>query len=390
MDDIAALDRSRGSWFKGNLHCHSTESDGSLPPGEIVAMYRKKGYSFLAFSEHEVFGNHEEFNGEDFIIMPAIERSLGINDPGRPPGSCYHLHGVWAGGADLANAATHVSVHGAPAPVPHTVLQGTSAPPYGTSAPPQGTSIPPHGTRIPVPAWRGPKTAQSIIDEIIAAGYMAMFNHPVWSRNDFADLTGVCRYSALEIYNHGCEEENHTGNAIAYWDHLLREGRRIWGIATDDNHNRNTYKETPVWWDSFGGFVMVNAPVLTREAIAGALLTGQFYSSTGPEVYRYGVRRQGVDPSGVGGSHGDRSGACPGACPEPREVYVECSPVEKVYFLTYPGRGYSRRSPDGSPTTHATYKLSGNERYVRVECVDASGKTAWTNPIFFDERAAGV
>jgi hypothetical protein len=66
---------------------------------------------------------------------------------------------------------------------------------------------------------------------------------------------------------------------------------------------------------------------------------------------------------------------------------VECSPVQKVFFLTYTGRGYARRNPDGGLLTGATCRLAGNERYVRVECVDGVGRTAWTNPIFFDERA---
>lgn len=32
-----------GKWYKGNLHCHTTNSDGSLTPGQVVDLYRKYG-----------------------------------------------------------------------------------------------------------------------------------------------------------------------------------------------------------------------------------------------------------------------------------------------------------------------------------------------------------
>ena len=39
-------------FFKGNLHCHTTESDGKLSPDEVVALYRDLGYDFLALTDH--------------------------------------------------------------------------------------------------------------------------------------------------------------------------------------------------------------------------------------------------------------------------------------------------------------------------------------------------
>ena len=32
----------------------------------------------------------------------------------------------------------------------------------------------------------------------------------------------------------------------------------------------------------------------------------------------------------------------------------------------------------------AEFALRGDETYIRLECVDAQGKTAWTNPIYAD------
>jgi hypothetical protein len=41
-----------GRFFKGNLHTHSTVSDGSLPPEDVISLYRQHGYDFLAITDH--------------------------------------------------------------------------------------------------------------------------------------------------------------------------------------------------------------------------------------------------------------------------------------------------------------------------------------------------
>ena len=41
-----------GTWFKGNLHTHTTVSDGSRTPETTAQAYREAGYDFLALSDH--------------------------------------------------------------------------------------------------------------------------------------------------------------------------------------------------------------------------------------------------------------------------------------------------------------------------------------------------
>lgn len=310
-----------GNWYKGNLHCHSTMSDGKLDPYTIVNMYKEKGYSFIAFSEHELFTAWKEFDGENFIIMPGIERAVHKKDSRK----CYHIHGI-------QGSQEYIKTN--------------------------GLSPLKHNTRIQIPEWNGKETAQAMINQLRTSGNMVMINHPLWSYNELEDLLGLEGYHALEIYNYGCEVENKTGLATVYWDSLLRRGIKIWGIATDDNHNNNRYEEAPVDWDSFGGWVCVKAERLTQECIADSLLKGKFYSSTGPEIYNYGIK------DGI--------------------AFVECSQVKAVYFLSYEGRGHSRRNKDGNPITYAESQIGKDEKYVRIECVDELGRTAWTNPIFLD------
>jgi len=53
--------------LKGNLHAHTTFSDGRRPIDEVIARYRELGYDFLAITDHD---DHEN------LEWPAYEREL--------------------------------------------------------------------------------------------------------------------------------------------------------------------------------------------------------------------------------------------------------------------------------------------------------------------------
>ena len=92
---------NEGHWYKGNLHCHSTFSDGELTVDELINAYKAEGYSFLATSEHDQYYNCENQNTEDFILLPALEYSFKTegNDY-----RVYHLN-VFAGTDDMLRNA---------------------------------------------------------------------------------------------------------------------------------------------------------------------------------------------------------------------------------------------------------------------------------------------
>ena len=39
-------------YYKANLHCHTTLSDGEFTPEQIKAAYQEQGYSIVAFTDH--------------------------------------------------------------------------------------------------------------------------------------------------------------------------------------------------------------------------------------------------------------------------------------------------------------------------------------------------
>ena len=57
---------TEGNWYKGNLHLHSTNSDGRKTPEETAKVYQDHGYHFIAFTEHEHYTWDSELNRDGF------------------------------------------------------------------------------------------------------------------------------------------------------------------------------------------------------------------------------------------------------------------------------------------------------------------------------------
>ena len=51
MPDVAPFSLP-GRFWRGNLHTHSTLSDGALAPDQVVEAYKAVGYDFMMLSDH--------------------------------------------------------------------------------------------------------------------------------------------------------------------------------------------------------------------------------------------------------------------------------------------------------------------------------------------------
>lgn len=65
-------------FLKGNLHAHTTFSDGRRPVDQVIARYRDLGYDFLAITDHDdrVDGDYwfQIPPGDDrLLVLPGIE-----------------------------------------------------------------------------------------------------------------------------------------------------------------------------------------------------------------------------------------------------------------------------------------------------------------------------
>ena len=200
---------------------------------------------------------------------------------------------------------------------------------------------------------------QLIIDSVRASGGIAQINHPNfgWALN--ADqIAQVKNIKLFELYN-GHPLVNNLGggespSVEAIWDAILSSGKLIYGIASDDVHSMKKLGDRKVPTPG-QGWVMVRAPELTEKGILDALERGDFYSSTGVELEDY------------------RSDA--------RSITITVKPERwSKYRIQFIGAGGNVLSE--SIENSATYRLRGDERYVRAKVLESNGKIAWTQPVF--------
>lgn len=63
-------------WLKGNLHTHTTMSDGANVPTEVIADYERRGYDFLAITDHDLLVSPQEYQGQtSMVLIPGVEVS---------------------------------------------------------------------------------------------------------------------------------------------------------------------------------------------------------------------------------------------------------------------------------------------------------------------------
>ena len=61
-------------WLRGNLHCHTTNSDGKVAPQKRLDGYVNQGYDFLCLSDHDKITRRETVDvPDDFVLIQGAE-----------------------------------------------------------------------------------------------------------------------------------------------------------------------------------------------------------------------------------------------------------------------------------------------------------------------------
>ncbi len=298
----------KGEFYKANLHSHTTISDGRLKPEESKEIYKKHGYQVMAFTDHRIYKNHEDLNDEEFLALAAVEVDINLYD---------------------------------------------IKPDYERERKERGI--------CPERRYGNFDYINQYLEEMHELGFIACYNHPYWSLQNYDDYKGLKGLFAMEIYNYGCEHDGLYGYNPQSYDEMLRLGNRLWCLATDDNHNSYPF-DNPLC-DSFGGFTMIKAEELTYSAIMDSIIKGHFYSSMGPEIKELYI--------------------------EGNELVVKTGPVQKIYVIMDATRCYRKVAMPGETLTGAKFTLDGNENYIRVECKDANGFFANSNAYFLTDIGFG-
>ncbi len=220
--------RSPGRFLKGNIHAHSTCSDGALSPEEVVSLYRSEGYDFVAVTDH--FSSKYGFpitdtTGQrtpDFTTLIGAE----LHAPRTSLGEKWHILAVGL---------------------------------------PQGFE-----------KTREDETAVELARRAHAAGAFIAIAHPAWYGLTLEDMQSLDVAHGIEIYNHRSAKLTSRGDSTSHVDQLHAIGRRIGVIAVDDAHFKSD--------DSMGGFVMVKASDNTPEDLLAALKAQHYYASQGPVI----------------------------------------------------------------------------------------------------------
>jgi predicted metal-dependent phosphoesterase TrpH len=60
-------------WLKGNLHAHTTLSDGSRAPQVVVDLYKCLGHDFMALTDHDVWSNYSKLDSRGMVFLMGNE-----------------------------------------------------------------------------------------------------------------------------------------------------------------------------------------------------------------------------------------------------------------------------------------------------------------------------
>ena len=224
----------KGRFWRGNVHTHSTRSDGRLPPEAVCDFYQEAGYDFLALTDH-----FWESCGYPIVDTRALRTKSFTTLIGA------EIHApLTARGHDW-----------------HIVALGL---PFDFAPPGEG------------------ETMQGMCRRAAAAGAFLGIAHPQWYGLTVEDALSIPEAHAVEIYNHGCVVECDRGDGWVVHEEALLRGARLNAYAADDAHFG-----TP---DAGGGWVMVKAEAPEPEPILEAMKRGEFYSSQGPEIHDIALR----------------------------------------------------------------------------------------------------
>jgi len=176
---------NKGQWLRGNLHTHTTRSDGSNSPQRVLDKYAKHGYDFLAVTDHDIYTaakDYKQWNTRGMVMIPGNEITK---------------HGPHV---------LHINADRLVEPLPQR---------------------------------------QEVIQRVNAGKGFAIVAHPNWMQQfDYAPIAVMREwidYVGMEIYNGVIARLLGSPYATNKWDMLLAEGRKIWGFANDDSHADGDY-----------------------------------------------------------------------------------------------------------------------------------------------------
>ena len=399
-------------WYKGNIHTHTFWSDGDDFPEMVVDWYKNHGYDFLVLSDHNILSR-----GEKWKALRADQANVAIDKAEKRWGRGHVRTRIMDGAKEVRLLPLNEVRDLLEEPGKFIMIEGLE---MTTSR--EGLAVHTNPMNVSELLSVERQSKRSVEQELeihshLVNGHSHATGKPVfWQVNhpnfkfsitgeqmaDLALLDGVeIMNSSSNCYNLG---DGSRPSVERVWDiantiRLKSEGLPpIFGTATDDTHNY--HRENPVVNGPGTAWVMVRAKSLTADSITRAMKEGDFYSSTGVVLKRldfsplYKTFTVEVDAEpGVQyeiefkGSLSKVSIAHEHVPDVVDEKGIE-HPVTANYLDHNIGKTFMSKKG-----TRATYRLKGNELFVRaVVHSNASPyfkydeysdfeKKAWTQPV---------
>ncbi|MBQ8146521.1 MAG: PHP domain-containing protein [Clostridia bacterium] len=329
------------NWYRANLHCHTTVSDGHFSPEEIKNVYKEMGYSVVAYSDHELIRDHSDLSDNEFLAITSSEFSIDDDK------ASFSLPSGEETEEWFARKVIHLGVYSKdPHGIFHPATDNTLFDRWWRA---QGRDI----GEIACDDYHREYTVDSInemVRRLNEKGFLVSLNHPNWSLNDMNDYLNIKGLWSLEILNYATDKATGAEYCPYIYDHMVRMGNySLCCHMGDDNHNTDGSLE-----DSFGGSTFIGASELEYGKIMEALENGNFYCASGknpPTINELYV--------------------------EDNIIKIDCSPATDI-IITGLGRNYCHQPTQGKEITHAEFKLEQKDIMFRVTVRDKFGNTAHT------------
>lgn len=229
-------------FLRGNIHTHTTLSDGNSSPERTVLWYASHGYQFLALTDHNLISDPARYatlHDPEFVVLSGEEITM------------------MGGGRQV-----------------HVNALCTRSRISGGAFPSQSAAL------------------ASAIDRVLLQGGVAIVNHPNfdWALSP-EDVIDARDAALLEIasghpYVHTAGNNTHPSHE-ELWDKALSAGANYMGVAVDDVHRIDVSGNPQALPGK--AWVEVFAAAPTAKEICAALSAGELYSSTGVELKRIAV-----------------------------------------------------------------------------------------------------
>jgi hypothetical protein len=197
---LARIYDPKPGWYRGDLHSHSTCSDGSLTPRELSYLAEAQRLDFLAITDHNDIRAFDDFDSAHApLILPGVEVTLlqGHFNVYGFAGNTAEAREIFRGIVDLPEREKHrVSrEHGA---------------------------------------------LEVLMQRISVAGYFASLNHPVLQPWEWREAQAdVGWFEGFELVNDPSYGENYRLNPLAtrLWSAWLNAGYLCTGLGGSDFHS---------------------------------------------------------------------------------------------------------------------------------------------------------